>query len=275
MDLSQDKMIAQQRHALMHYGTSLCVDMHCHCLPGVDDGPQDWVQAQALCAALISEGFNVVVATPHQLGRFEGCADAPGIRLRVRELNQWLTDNQWPLKVLPGAEIRVDERVVELLEQDYLMTLSDENQVVLLELPFDTFMDISPLLERLANRHIRVMIAHPERNRELSMRPQRVMEWAQYNPVLQITASSLLGHFGGTVQNAGYALLELPLLSLVATDAHNTDQRGPRFYEAFDWIARFLGHHRARQLFIENSLDLIQALAVQEEGFGKERTDLK
>jgi protein-tyrosine phosphatase len=239
----------------------------------VDDGVQDWAECKALCAALISEGFNTVVATPHQLGRFEGLIDAPGIRERVRALNQWLADNQWPLKVLPGAEIRVDERVFELLEQDTLMTMADEKQVVLLELPFDTFMDISPLLERLASCNIRAIIAHPERNRELSLRPHRVMEWAEYDPALQITASSLLGHFGSTVQKAGYAFMDLPLSALVATDAHNAEQRGPRFYEAFDWIAGFVGHHRARQLFIDNPLDLIQGLSVLKKGPRKERKD--
>ena len=273
MDLTLDNMLSQQRSALTHYDTSLCVDMHCHCLPGVDDGPGDWAQCKALCAALISEGFNAVVATPHQLGRFEGCIDATGIRERVEELNQWLADHQWPLKVLPGAEIRVDERVFELLEQDYLMTMADEKQAVLLELPFDTFMDISPLLERLASLNIRAIIAHPERNRELSLRPHRVMEWAQYNPVLQITASSLLGHFGSTVQNAGYAFMDLPLSAVVATDAHHAEQRGPRFCEAFDWIAGFVGHHRARQLFIDNPLDLIQGLSVLKKGPRMERTD--
>ncbi len=273
MTLPLDKLISRQRRALLHYGTPLCVDMHCHCLPGVDDGAQDWTQSLSVCAALISEGINVVVATPHQLGRFDGCVDAPGIRQRVGELNQRLAQDEWPLVVLPGAEIRVDERVFELLEQDYLMTMADEKQVVLLELPFDMFIDIRPLLARLASVNIRAIIAHPERNRELSVRPQRVMEWAEYHPALQITASSLLGRFGDTVQKAGYTLMDLPLLSCVATDTHNTDQRGPCFAEAFDWIAKFVGHSRARQLFMNNAQCLIQDLTVAEKGLSRERMD--
>ena len=273
MTLLLDKLMSKQRQALLHYGTSLCVDMHCHCLPCIDDGPQDLGESQALCAALISEGINVVVATPHQLGRFDGCVDAPGIRQRVNELNRWLAQNEWPLVVLPGAEIRVDERVFELLEQDYLMTMADEKQVVLLELPFDIFIDIRPLLAHLASVNIRAIIAHPERNRELSVRPQRVMEWAEYNPALQITASSLLGRFGNTVQKAGYALMDLPLLSCVATDAHNTDQRGPCFADAFDWIAKFVGLNRTRQLFIDNAQSLIQDLTVADKGLSRERMD--
>ncbi|MCP4452935.1 MAG: hypothetical protein GY809_15845 [Planctomycetes bacterium] len=273
MTQSLDKLISRQSQALLRYDTSLCVDVHCHCLPGIDDGPEDLEQSQALCAALISEGINVLVATPHQLGRFDGCVDAPGIRQCANELNQWLAQHKWPLVVLPGAEIRVDERVFELLEQDYLMTMADEKQVVLLELPFDMFIDIRPLLAHLASVNIRAIIAHPERNRELSVRPQRVMEWAEYNPALQITASSLLGRFGNTVQKAGYALMDLPLLSCVATDAHNTDQRGPCFADAFDWIAKFVGLNRTRQLFIRNAQSLIQDLAVADKGLSRERMD--
>lgn len=273
MTLSLDKLIARQRQALVHYDASLCIDMHCHCLPGVDDGAQDWAETEALCAALISEGFNAVVATPHQLGRFDGCVDAPGIRDRVDELNRWLVERKWPLVVLPGAEIRVDERVPELLEQDCLMTMADEKQVVLIELPFDMFIDIRPLLARLASLNIRAIIAHPERNRELSVRPQRVMEWAEYDPALQVTASSLVGRFGSAVQKAGYALMDLPLLSFVATDAHNTDQRSPCFAEAFDWISRFVGRNRARQLFVDNAKGLIDDLSIVERDLETERMD--
>jgi len=247
--------------------------LHCHCLTGIDDGPADCLASQNLCAALISEGFDVVVVTLHPLGRYDGCIDALGIRQRVRDLNEWLTQNHWLLVVLPGAENRGDERVLELLRQDHLMTIADEKQVFSLELPFDMFIDIRPLLARLADNGIRAIIAHPERNRELSIRPQRVLEWVEYNPVLQITASSLLGRFGNVVQKAGYALMELLLLAVVATDAHNTDQRGPCFKEAFDWIARFIGHDRTRQLFIENAQGLIQNLAFVEEGLNKERMD--
>lgn len=273
MNLSLDELVSRQRQALQHYDTSLCIDMHCHCLPGVDDGAQNWAETEALCAALISEGFNAVVATPHQLGRFDGSVDASGIRRRVKELNQWLARQGWPLVILPGAEIRVDERVSELLEQDYLMTMADEKQVVLIELPFDMFIDIRPLLAHLASLNIRAIIAHPERNRELSIRPQRVLEWVEYDPALQVTASSLLGRFGSTVQKAGYALMDLPLLSLVATDAHDTDRRSPCFAEAFDWIAQFVGLSRAKQLFVDNAQGLIHDLSVVEEGLRKERMD--
>ncbi len=273
MSLLLDSLLSKQRQALSHYDASLCIDMHCHCLPGVDDGAQDWKQSQSLCAALISEGINVVVATPHQLGRYDGCIDASGIRDRVRELNLWLTQNQWPLAILPGAEVRVDERVLELIEQDQLMTMADEKQVVLLELPFDMFIDIRPLLSQLADHNIRAIIAHPERNRELSIRPQRVMEWAEYNPALQITASSLLGRFGNVVQKAGYALMDMPLLAFVATDAHNTGERGPCFREAYDWIAGFIGHNRTRQLFVENAQGLIQNSSLLKKGLDKERMD--
>ena len=96
-------------------GTTQCVDVHCHCLPGLDDGPEDMDQALTLCRALVAEGITRVIATPHQLGRFEGCFDAEQIHQAVRNLNAELIRSRIPLEVLPGAEIRVDERVPQWL----------------------------------------------------------------------------------------------------------------------------------------------------------------
>ena len=142
---SPDELISRQRQALRRYDASLCIDMHCHCLPGVDDGAQDLAEAQALCAALISEGINVVVATPHQLGRFSECNDASQIREAVLVLNETLKSEDIPLTVLPGGDVRVDERICQLLEADRILTLADGGRYILLELPHEIFINIQPI----------------------------------------------------------------------------------------------------------------------------------
>ena len=274
MNPSQDRLLLLQRQALNRYAAEACIDTHCHCLPGVDDGPETMEDAVAICHALVGQGITTVVATPHQLGRFDGCVEAPRIRRSVRQLNTELQRRAVPLTVLPGAEIRVDERIADLLRQDVLMTLADGGQYVLVELPFDLFIDIGPLLDELDGLGLRAVIAHPERNRELMMRPHRVMAWAEYRPLLQVTAPSLLGRFGREVQDAACAFLDMPLEALAATDTHDTLDRGPCLLEAFERIAQYMGPVIARRFFIDTPLSLIPNLSiVKAEPLNGERID--
>src|SRR5205823_5312387 len=112
-----------------------CVDVHCHILAGVDDGPVGLDETLALCRALVRDGITNVIATPHQLGRFDGRNLPAEIRAAVAELQATLDSRRIPLRVAPGGEVRVDERIPELLRQDRILTLADNGKYLLLELP--------------------------------------------------------------------------------------------------------------------------------------------
>ena len=126
------------------------VDVHCHCLPNLDDGPESVEEAIALCRVLAADNVSTVVATPHQLGRFEDRTKAEAIRRTVGVLNRALVERGIGLVVLPGAEVRVDERIDALLARGEILTLADAGRHVLLELPWDALIDIEPLLVQFA-----------------------------------------------------------------------------------------------------------------------------
>ena len=113
--------------------TRVFTDIHCHCLPGLDDGPRSMGEALLLCQALVEDGITEVIATPHQLGRFDGCCDAPSVRRAVAQLNQTLRQSDIVLTVLPGADVRLDERILPLLEADNVLTAGDGGLYLLLE----------------------------------------------------------------------------------------------------------------------------------------------
>ena len=157
------------------------VDLHCHCLPGVDDGPATDAEALDLCHALVADGIKTVVATPHQLGFFARYADSQQIRRSVASLNETLESNGLDLEVLCGAEIRIEPCVPQLLRQDKLMTLADRQKYCLLELPFDSLPDFRSALDELSQMGIRGVLAHPERNSIIAGDPDLVMQWSQYD----------------------------------------------------------------------------------------------
>ncbi len=233
-------------------------DVHCHCLPGLDDGPANGMETLALCGSLVTDGVHQVVATPHQLGRFEGRCEAWAIRQAVEHLNQSLERIQSPLTVLAGADVRLDERIPRLLEADEILTVGDTGRYLLLELPHEVFIDPFVLLTRLGDMGVTAVITHPERHGFLAQKPDYVKRWLEYSPCLQITAGSLAGAFGRPSEGTAWALIHAPLPVLVATDAHDITARAPRMTEAYQRLSQRLGQSVADVLCVENPQRLIR-----------------
>lgn len=227
-------------------------DVHCHCLPGLDDGPGSVIDGLALCRALAADGIERVVATPHQLGRFEGRYDADAIRGAVAELNCFLEEAETPLTVLPGADVRLDEQIPRLLQSGDILTVGDGGTYLLLELPHEVFIDPESLLAELASVGVTAIITHPERHAYLARHPQHVRRWVEYGTCLQITAGSFGGGFGPESQEAAWTFVQAPMPVLVATDAHDTNDRAPRMSEAHGLLAQQYGYFAADILCVTN-----------------------
>jgi protein-tyrosine phosphatase len=235
-------------------------DIHCHCLPGLDDGPATMVESLALCRRLAEEGIATVVATPHQLGRFEGCNEAARVREAVHSLNESLRNSSVPLKVVPGGEVRVDERVCQLLKADKILTLADGGRYILLELPYGVFIDIEPLLTELASMGIHSVISHAEKNISLAAMPKVLLKWLEHSAHLQINASSIVDDLEPEVyKRIAWGFLTLGLATLVATDSHNISFRRPRMRAAFGRISSRLGQDLAHLVCIENPSRVINS----------------
>lgn len=245
------------------FGRQQYVDIHCHCLPAVDDGPATIAEAFALCRGLVDDCVTDVIATPHQLGRFSDCNKAAQIREEVSTLNEELKCNGIPLTVVPGGDVRADERVCHLLEADEILTLADGGKYILLELPHEVFIDIEPLLVELASLGIQAIISHPERHPILAKQPKILLKWLENSAHLQLTSASLLGEFGPIAQQAAWHFLSSGWASLVATDAHNLDSRRPCMRTAFKHISIKLGEATARLVCIENPLRVLKGQNIQ------------
>ncbi|MFB0554262.1 MAG: tyrosine-protein phosphatase [Phycisphaerae bacterium] len=252
IDSVNGNIIDTQDHHLKGYGWEKFTDIHCHCLFGLDDGPATMAESLALCRRLVKENIATVVATPHQLGRFDGCNKAANVREAVNDLNKALRNSDVPVKIIPGGEVRVDERVCQFLEADKILTLADGGKYILLELPYQVFIDIEPLLIELASMGIQLVISHAEKIASLATQHQIILRWLEHSAHLQITASSLLGDFGPEVQRAAWYLLTSGLATLVATDSHDTNLRRPQMRAAFGRISNKLGEDLARLVCIEN-----------------------
>jgi protein-tyrosine phosphatase len=104
---------------------------------------------------------------------------------------------------------------------------------------------------------LRTVLAHPERNSALAANPSWVLNWVKYDPVLQVTGASLVGRLGPICRRAAWAFLDMPLCSVVATDAHDTGLRAPIFNEAFLAVVLKRGLGCAQRVCLENPWALL------------------
>jgi protein-tyrosine phosphatase len=241
-----------QQSRLDEWGVARCVDVHCHCLPEIDDGPATLDDALDLCEALVDDGVTTVVCTPHQLGGYDRINTAASIRQAVADLSAVLAAERIPLELFPGADVRVDERLPRLLETDQVLTVADARRHLLLELPHELFVDPLSAIAALNERGIQSIMTHPERHRYLAPMPERIEAWVEAGAVLQITAGSLLGEFGPSANKEAWRLVHAGLVSLVATDAHHAQRRPPQMSAALAALAQELGRDAAKMMCLEN-----------------------
>lgn len=225
-------------------------DIHCHLLPGIDDGPADWDTTLAMARVAVAEGTDAVIVTPHQLGRYEANT-ADRIRRLAATAQDRLRAAGIALRVLPGADVRVRDGLPDLVHRGQVLTLGDHGAHLLIELPDDVLLPLEGLLYDLECRGVTCILSHPERHGVLMADPARVRAWVEQGCLLQVTAASITGHFGPYARRASHRLLRDGLVHLVATDAHGP-ARPPLLRAAFAQVCRLVGPAAARRLFVTN-----------------------
>lgn len=205
------------------------VDLHCHLLPGIDDGPETLEDALELARHAVANGIEKSVVTPHILpGRYDNTL--PGIRDAAAQFRAELAERSIPLELGYAAEVRIGPEVMSLADGELLPTLGsmDGHKIVLLEFPDSHILPGSDkLVAWLLGRKIRPLIAHPERNKEVMRDINTIAPFVQMGCWLQITAGSVYGVFGPRCQERSRELLERGWVTALASDAHPMPTRMP------------------------------------------------
>lgn len=201
------------------------IDLHCHLLPAVDDGPPDLGVALELARLQLAAGVRTVAATPHVSPEIPTAAET--IERGVAELRHALRAAGLALEVTTGAE--VDLRCTLEYEDDDLRRLTlGGGSWLLVEAPLGQApLPLGPAVERLLRRGHKVLLAHPERSPVVHRSPDVLSRLAAMGVLTQVTATSLTGRFGSTVQRFSERLLDDGLVHSVASDAHDPRRRPP------------------------------------------------
>ncbi len=226
-------------------------DIHCHIVPGIDDGSANIAASLAMARLAEADGTKSLVATPHQLGTNSGVS-AEAIRQGVADLQNALDSEGIGVSVLPGADVRIEPELPKLVKQGKVLTLADKGKHVLLELPHETFFPLEPLLAALARQGLVGILSHPERNRGIIKNPDVMWDVVEAGGLLQVTAGSLTGAFGRSPQKIAEMCVEERLIHFIASDAHDTKNRPFGMREAYDTILETADEGLAELVCCEN-----------------------
>jgi protein-tyrosine phosphatase len=199
------------------------IDIHCHILPEVDDGPTSWDTAVEMCRMAAADGITHSVATPHANDRYVyDRGYLSGLLDQLRE------------KIGPAPQLSLGcdfhlsfENLERVLEQPHTYTIGETNYLLIELSNFSVPTRLSECFTRLGDRGLTPILTHPERNPILQQTPQRILEWAEQGCLVQVTASALTGFWGERPEIIARWLLDRSAVHILASDAHETRRRIP------------------------------------------------
>jgi protein-tyrosine phosphatase len=220
------------------------IDLHCHILPGMDDGPADIEECLEMARQAVEDGIDTVVATPHSHNGMYVNARGDICR-RVLEINKILMAAAIKLVVLPGAEEYIRPAMDLAGAPESICTLNDNGRYVLVEFPFMSVpQGAGEQCFRMKQQGITPVLAHPERNAAIQRHIELLYPFVESGCLTQITAMSLTGELGASARDCACRMVELRLAHVIASDAHSAVHRRPQISSAVAIAAQLTGSRR-------------------------------
>lgn len=224
------------------------IDIHCHILPDVDDGPKSWETAEAMCRMAAEDGIEHVVATPHSNDRY--FYDRKYLSALVAEMRKRVGPRP---KLSLGCDFHLSfDNMQAALRTPEIYCIADGCYMLV---EFSNF-NISPQIDgwftQMHQRGVTPIITHPERNPIVQQNPARVLKWVELGCAVQVTASVFTGYWGARARQIADWLLKEKAVHFLASDAHETERRKPNLSEARKVIAKAMSEELATALVERN-----------------------
>lgn len=229
------------------------IDIHCHILPGIDDGAHSLEESIAMARKAVEEGVRAVIATPHQKPD-RRCPGSGRIREKTIQLQKVLDGLEIPLKLYPGGEVLYSHDMTELLDKKEAGVLADSRYVLTEFLPDEDWSYIYNGLYDLLGAGYRPVLAHTERYGNVVCDLNRVEQLRESGCLIQVNGGSLTGFGGSLIKRTARKLIREELADIAATDAHRAN--GSRKYamgECAEWLKRKCGREYAEKLLYRNA----------------------
>jgi protein-tyrosine phosphatase len=226
------------------------VDIHCHILPGLDDGAESMEIACAMAEMAIEDGVTHVIGTPHASSGHKFLPES--IKQRRDELQARFAGR---LVLATGCDFHMSfENLQEIRSDAARFTLNQKSYLLVEFADYSIPPSLDQALHQLQLAGLHPIITHPERNPLIRAQPERLFGWLAQGCYAQITAQSLHGKWGQGAQQRAEEWLTMGAVHFVASDAHNVTSRPLRLKETYELIVKEHGDDIARALLVENPL---------------------
>ena len=231
------------------------IDIHCHILPGLDDGPLTIKESLEMIEMAKKDGISHIFATPHIIdGMYDNSVG--GIIDSVERLRAHVSDK---VDIFYGADVRITFDLIEKIERGEVLTLNSP-RYILIEFPeYIVPPHVDNLIFNLRHRGITPIITHPERHLRLMRDLSSLGTLREEGALCQITAMSITGGFGKSIKKACFNMIEKELVDFVASDAHNSKARPPILSRAYEDIHKEFGRDISDRIFFSNPKMIVEA----------------
>ena len=240
-------------------------DLHSHILPGLDDGAETLEDAVEMARIAAQHGTKVILATPHYSNVSES-SSLQHIQDVLATLRGELEKKGIELEVLMGMENHLDLNLPENFSKGWALAIN-ESHYVLVELPFFGHPNYaSEVLFQLQVRGVTPILAHPERAEAVQQDPDLLANFVERGMLSQVTAASILGHFGRRVERFTHMLLRRGLVHIIASDSHSPKgSRSPDLSAGVEATARIVGREKALAMVVDTPRAVIYDMPVDVE----------
>lgn len=238
------------------------VDLHCHLLAGLDDGPRTDEDALAMCRMAYDEGTRLVAATAHQNEHYPDVTPAR-IRAAACRLAEMLREATIELAVFPCAEVMVKPDVESAWRSGDLLSIADRQQYLLVEMPHGLFVDLRMIVGQLRDLGVRPILAHPERCPELLHEPGTIEELIHGGCLVQVSTHSITEPASSRDERALKHWFQRGVVHVLGSDGHSPRRRPPRMAAAYEKIIRWAGIAVADRVGSTNGMAILEGLPLR------------
>lgn len=232
------------------------IDIHCHIVPGVDDGAKTLDDALDMLRIAESEGIKKIINTSHYHPQFK-YTKGEELLEELENFNKIIKEKGIDVEVIIGNELYFDDSFLECIEKKEFYTLNNSKYALVEFSPTNFPKKLSEVVYEFKIRGYVPILAHIERYSDIQENPSLITEAIKEGALIQINASSVLGKGSSEAHRITELLLKNNLVHFVGTDAHGSQRRRPMIKEAYDYVCSEYGERKAQRLFIENPSKVI------------------
>ncbi|NIO49110.1 MAG: exopolysaccharide biosynthesis protein [Candidatus Aminicenantes bacterium] len=231
------------------------IDLHCHILPGIDDGPSDIETSIRMSKIAADDGITHIVATPHF--KYNEKPTIDDIKDRLKMLEERVNKENIRVKFSSGADIGLTYELTYGIDKNEIPTING-SRYFLLELPNIIPPNLDNFLFTAELKGFVPIITHPERNYSLLSFPEKMEALRDSGALFQLTAMSITGEFGTPIKKFSQMLLKKGFIDFVASDAHSAGWRNPVLSSAYWEITELFDEDEAQRIFLKNPLAVVE-----------------